>query len=114
MKIYYDEANKSWWHEQTGLQLTFGVNKAAIPFQHGKVTSDVISFDVEVFQNHEVVTIGILTTQNSKNEFGIGGNLSLFRSLHVYLLKHGIFSFIFTTEDVLNQTNCGYIYCSQL
>jgi hypothetical protein len=114
MKIYYDESNTSWWHKKAELRLTFGINQEHIPFQHNTATSDSISFDVTPFQNHEIITVGILTTQNLKNECGLGGNLPLFRSLHLYLLEHGIFSYVFTVEDVVKQTNLGYVYCSNL
>ena len=74
----------------------------------------MISFDLEPFSSyHQILTIGILTTQNSKNGIGISGNLSLFRSLQMYLLEHGIFSYVLTIEDVLNHENCGYIYSSK-
>jgi glutathione synthase/RimK-type ligase-like ATP-grasp enzyme len=112
MKIFYHEATKSWSHEQDGFVLTFGANQVNIPYHQNQLTSDVSSFEVEPFHSHEILTVGILTTVNSKNEIGIGGNLPLFQSLHLYLLKHGIFSYVFTTEDALNEQNSGYIYSS--
>jgi glutathione synthase/RimK-type ligase-like ATP-grasp enzyme len=114
MKLYYDESNNSWWHEETGVKLTFGVNQEPISFQRSKATSNAISFDVTPFQTHKIITVGILTTQNLKNECGISGNLPLFRSLHLYLLEHGIFSYVFTVEDAVKQENLGYVYCSKL
>lgn len=114
MKLYYDELNNSWWHEETGVKLTFGVNQEPISFQRSKATSNAISFDVTPFQTNKIITVGILTTQNLKNECGISGNLPLFRSLHLYLLEHGIFSYVFTVEDAVKQENLGYVYCSKL
>ena len=114
MKIYYHESDKSWWHEQAGLKLTFGINQKMIPFHRTKVPSDTLSLDLKLFHSQNIITIGILTTQNLKNECGIGGNLPLFRSLHLYLLEHGIYSYVFTVEDFLKQDNLGYIYCSEL
>ncbi len=113
MKIFYNESNKSWWHNQAGLEFTFGVNKIMIPYQNSKPTSEMISLELEPSHNHEIIAIGILTTQNSKNGIGISGNLSLFRSLQMYLLEQRILSYVLTIEDLLNQENCGYIYSNK-
>lgn len=114
MKIYYNELNQNWWHEHKGQKLTFGVNQTIIPYQYMEKTSDVINFHVIPFHPDEIVTIGILTTQHTKNSGEISGNLSLFRSLQMYLLEHGIFSYVLTIEDLLKQENCGYIYSNKL
>ena len=114
MKVYYNEFNKNWWHEQPGLELSFGANNTSIPFQNHDQTTDIIGFDLEPFHHNQILTIGILTNKNQKKFKEISGNLSLFRSLQIYLLEHGIFSYVLTIEDVLNQKNCGYIYSSKL
>lgn len=110
MKIYYQMSTNNWYHGEMDVKLTFGANNIEIPYQQSQLANDVISFDVDQINTQEILTIGILTTANSKNQHGLGGNLPLFQSLHEYLLKYGIFSYVFTTEDALNQTNCGYIY----
>lgn len=112
MKIYYNESNKNWWHEQKGQMLTFGIDNTIIPIEDiNDKTTDIVSFDIEPFHTQVVLTIGILT-KNSKKSGEISGNLSLFRSLHMYLLEHGILSYVITVEDLLKQENCGYIYSS--
>ena len=113
MKVYYNEFNQNWWHEQRGLTLTFGANNTIIPFEyHDRRLQMSVGFDIEPFHTNKVITVGILT-QNPKNNGEISGNLSLFRSLHMYLLEHGIFSYVLTGKDLLQQAKCGYIYSSK-
>lgn len=64
-------------------------------------------------KHQQDLTIGILTTANVKQQHRLRGNLPLFRSLHLYLAKHDIASYVFTVEDALDQTNTGYVYCTQ-
>ena len=91
MKIYYQTSTNNWYHEEMDVKLTFGANKIEIPYQQSRLANDVISFDVDQINTQEILTIGILTTANSKNQHGLGGNLPLFQSLHEYLLKHAYF-----------------------
>ena len=114
MKVYYNEFNKNWSHEQPELELSFGANNTIIPFQNHAHTTDIICLDLEPFHPNQILTIGILTNKNQKKFEEISGNLSLFRSLQTYLLEHGILSYVLTIEDVLNHENCGYIYSSKL
>lgn len=109
MNIFYESSTKSWWHDQPELPLTFGVNQIEIPYVQKEITSDSITFHLDLYNKHEIFTVGILTTANM-NELGFGGNLSLFRSLHLYLLKYGILSYVITAEDVLKQEGYGYIF----
>ncbi len=114
MKVYYNETTKGWWHEQAELTLTFGARNTIIPFEIHNKQTDVIDFDLKPFHAHHILLIGILTNRNPKRPEEICGNLPLFRSLHKYLLEHGIFSYVLTVEDLLQQTNCGYIYSPKL
>lgn len=114
MKVYYDETTKSWWHDLDGLTLTFGAKNIIIPFENQNKPADLIDFDLKPDHAHHILLIGILTNKNPKKNEEISGNLSLFRSLHLYLLEHGIFSCVLTVEDVLQQANCGYIYSKKL
>lgn len=113
MKVYYNELTNNWWHEQKGLKLKFGADNTAIPFEYNDKTTDVIGFDLKPFHTNQIATIGILTIKNSKHDSELSGNLSLFRSLHMYLLENGIFSYVLTVEDLLKQENSGYIYSNK-
>lgn len=114
MKVYYNETTKSWWHEQADATLTFGAKNTIIPFETYDKTNDIIDFDLKPFHAHHILLIGILTNKSPKKNEEICGNLPLFRSLHKYLLEHGILSYVLTVEDLLQQTNCGYIYSAKL
>jgi len=43
---------------------------------------------ITIFPGNRMLAVGILTVSNPKKESGLGGDLTLFRDLSLYLLKH--------------------------
>ncbi|WP_051405063.1 YheC/YheD family endospore coat-associated protein [Bacillus cihuensis] len=109
MKLYYDLTNQLWKHRSSGQKAYFGQDLREIPFSE-EVPLPSFSVQTKLEHGNRILTVGIMTCQNKKNDFGIAGNLPLFYDLHQELLKHGIFSFIFTAEDALTNTRRGLVY----
>ncbi len=109
MKLYYDLTNHLWSHCSFGQKAYFGQESSQIHFNE-EIPSPSFSIQSKLEHRNRILTVGIMTCQNKKNDFGIAGNLPLFYDLHQELLKHGIFSFIFTAEDALANTGLGLVY----
>ncbi|RFU64368.1 YheC/YheD family protein [Bacillus sp. V59.32b] len=114
MKIYYHSPSKSWYHRSKKQQLYIGGNRAEINYHKELQSETGHSFSIRTFGKSKGIAVGILTSRADKNDFGIGGNLPLFQDLHLYLAKHGIFSYVFTPEDVRNEEFYGFIFSSEL
>lgn len=91
-----------------------GGNRAEIKYRKQLQPETGYSFSIHRFGKSKAIAVGILTSRTDKNEIGIGGNLLLFQELHLYLAKHGIFSFVFTPDDSRNEDFEGYIFSSDL
>lgn len=106
MKLFYDSLEKEWYHTD-GMDISFGKNSKSIPVKF--TAADEPIFTADVFHSF-IPAIGIMSCRSPKNKEVISGNAALFQSLHRYLTRHNIFSFIFTAEDVLEGNWRGLVY----
>jgi len=106
MKLFYDSLEKEWFHTD-GMNISFGKSSNSIPVK--TVAADGPSFTADVFHSF-IPAIGIMSCRSPKNKEVVSGNSALFQSLHRYLTRHNIFSFIFTAEDVLEGNWRGLVY----
>ena len=109
MKLYYDLTNQLWSHCSSCQTAYFGQENVQIQFNE-EIPQQSFSLNTKLEHGNRILTVGIMTCQNKKNNLGITGNLPLFYDLHQELLKHGIFSFVFTAEDALANTGLGLVY----
>ncbi|MDQ0217632.1 hypothetical protein ELQ35_06160 [Peribacillus cavernae] len=114
MNIYYDSVFQTWYHTAKTKQLYIGGKQTEIAYCEQARTMPEHSFHIKKWRKSRGIAVGMLTCRTDKNEFGIGGNLSLFQELHLYLAKHGIFSYIFTLEDAKDEDFSGFIFSSEL
>ncbi|MFE4898107.1 YheC/YheD family endospore coat-associated protein [Peribacillus butanolivorans] len=110
MNIFYDIPTESWYHDQESMQLFAGAEKEEIHYKQNQNNQTLIP--ISIFPGSRMLVVGILTSLNPKKESGIGGNLTLFRDLSLYLLEHGILVFVFTVETFHSIPVKGFLFSS--
>lgn len=108
MNIFYDIPTESWYHDQESMQLFAGAEKEEIHYKQNQNNQTLIP--ISIFPGSRMLVVGILTSLNPKKESGIGGNLTLFQDLSLYLLEHGILVFVFTVETFHSIPVKGFLF----
>ncbi|CAH0221482.1 Endospore coat-associated protein YheD [Peribacillus sp. Bi96] len=111
MNIFYDIPSESWYHTQENVELFAGAAAEEIGYKKDHLNQTL--FPITVFPVARMLVVGILTSFNPKRESGLGGNLTLFRDLSLYLLKHGILTYAFTGNALHSEPLRGYVFSSE-
>ena len=111
MNIFYDVSSENWCHNQENIQLYAGASNEEIPFKEDHQQQKLVP--ITLFPGNRVLIVGILTSLDQKKESGIGGNLTLFQNLSLYLSNHGILGYVFTSESLLSDCMKGFIFDSE-
>ncbi|MFP3510747.1 YheC/YheD family protein [Peribacillus sp. SIMBA_075] len=110
MNIFYDIPSENWYHTEENAELFAGVAVEEISYKKDHLNQPLTP--ITVFPGNRMLVVGILTASNPKKESGLGGNLTLFRDLSSFLLKHGILTFAFTGNALHSETLRGYVFSS--
>ncbi|MEF2094962.1 YheC/YheD family protein [Bacillus sp. CFBP9009] len=110
MNIFYDIPTENWYHNQENAELFAGSAEEVISYNKEHTNQPLIP--ITIFLGNRMLAVGILTVSNSKKESGLGGNLTLFRDLSLYLLKHGILAYVFTEKALHSESMRGYVFSS--
>ncbi|MCK1992985.1 hypothetical protein GW626_05140 [Peribacillus muralis] len=110
MNIFYDSASETWCHDQKDAVLFAGAEEEELSYNNE--LSDQILCPITKFPGNRVLVVGILTSFNHKKEAGLGGNVSLFRDLSLYLFQHGILAYAFTGKALTSGSMKGYVFSS--
>jgi hypothetical protein len=106
MKIYYDNQWLKWYQNSLEHPISLGANLHPVSFQ--EASSDHLSFNLRIKNNHAGPLIGIITGR--KKNGTLAGNGLLFKELQQKLISLDGISFIFTLEDVHDDYINGFIY----
>ncbi|MFJ8069244.1 YheC/YheD family protein [Peribacillus sp. NPDC096447] len=110
MNIFYDIPTENWYHNQENAELFAGSAEEVISYNKEHTNQPLIP--ITIFPGNRMLAVGILTVSNPKKESGLGGNLTLFRDLSLYLLKHGILAYVFTEKALHSESMRGYVFSS--
>ncbi|WP_350301667.1 YheC/YheD family protein [Peribacillus frigoritolerans] len=110
MNIFYDIPTENWYHNQENAELFAGSTEEVISYNKEHTNQPLIP--ITIFPGNRMLAVGILTVSNPKKESGLGGNLTLFRDLSLYLLKHGILAYVFTGNALHSESMRGYVFSS--
>ncbi|MFY0779821.1 YheC/YheD family protein [Peribacillus simplex] len=110
MNIFYDICTENWHHTHENADLFAGSAKEEISYKKDHSNHPLIP--ITIFPGNRMLVVGILTVSNPKKESGLGGNLTLFRDLSLYLLKHGILTYAFTGNALHSESLRGYVFSS--
>ncbi|MGE6377573.1 YheC/YheD family protein [Peribacillus muralis] len=110
MNIFYDSTSEAWCLDQKDAVLFAGADEEEISYK--QALSGHILYPITEFPGRRVLVVGILTSFNPKKETGLGGNLSLFRDLSLYLFQHGILTYAFTGKALTSGSMIGYVFSS--
>ncbi|GAB6258358.1 YheC/YheD family protein [Peribacillus frigoritolerans] len=110
MNIFYDIPTENWYHIQENAELFAGSAEEVISYNKDHTNQPL--FPITIFPGNRMLAVGILTVSNPKKESGLGGNLTLFRDLSLYLLKHGILAYVFTEKALHSESMRGYVFSS--
>ncbi|CAH0246180.1 YheC/YheD family protein [Peribacillus sp. Bi134] len=110
MNIFYDIPTENWYHNQENAELFAGSAEEVISYNKDHTNQPLIP--ITIFPGNRMLAVGILTVSNPKKESGLGGNLTLFRDLSLYLLKHGILAYVFTEKALHSESMRGYVFSS--
>ncbi|TKH06205.1 hypothetical protein FC682_05200 [Peribacillus simplex] len=110
MNIFYDIPTENWYHIQENAELFAGSAEQVISYNKDHTNQPLIP--ITIFPGNRMLAVGILTVSNPKKESGLGGNLTLFRDLSLYLLKHGILAYVFTEKALHSESMRGHVFSS--
>lgn len=110
MNIFYDSPTENWYHNHENAELFAGSAKEEISYKKDHSNQPLIP--ITIYPGNRMLAVGILTVSNPKKESGLGGNLTLFRDLSLYLLKHGILAYVFTGNALHPDSLRGYVFSS--
>ena len=110
MNIFYDIPTENWYHTHENAELFAGSAEEEISYKKDHSNQPLIP--ITIFPGNRMLAVGILTVSNPKKESGLGGNLTLFRDLSLYLLKHGILAYVFTGNALHSESMKGYLFSS--
>lgn len=110
MNIFYDIPTENWYHNHENAELFAGSAEEEIRYKKDHSNQPLIP--ITIFPGNRMLAVGILTVSNPKKESGLGGNLTLFRDLSLYLLKHGILAYVFTGNALHPDSLRGYVFSS--
>ncbi|MBU8768008.1 YheC/YheD family endospore coat-associated protein [Cytobacillus oceanisediminis] len=108
MKIYYDWASRTWF---SSTSCTLGRDPHPLSTIGPKAEQNLISFSLSMQNDNAGPVIGILTGKGKDQS--IAGNGPLFKALQKNILQHNGVSFVFTAEDLEENSVNGYIYFPQ-
>lgn len=105
MKVYYDRASRTWFGSSS---CTLGSNHQPLSIISPQAARDSLSFSLSLRNGNAGPVIGILTGKGKDD--AIAGNGPLFKALQKSILqKYGV-SYVFTPEDLKDDSVNGYIY----
>lgn len=105
MKIYYDWANRTWFSRSS---CTLGSNHQPLIIISPQAERDSLPFSLSLQDGNAGPVIGILTGKGKDQS--IAGNGPLFKALQQSILQKCGLSYVFTPEDLKENSVNGYIY----
>ncbi|KON89557.1 hypothetical protein AF332_23855 [Sporosarcina globispora] len=107
MKIYYDWASRRWFSSNCSL----GSNQLPLSLINLQGDRNSICFPLSMQKDNAGPVIGIMTGKGKGQS--IAGNGSLFRALQKNILQKNGVSYVFTADDLNEDSVNGYIYMPQ-
>jgi hypothetical protein len=105
MRVFYDWSSKEWF-SHTGA--TLGSNLLPLKSSDPETEQRSLSFSLTSNNHNAGPVIGILTGKGRDNT--LAGNGPLFKALQKEILQNKGISFVFTSEDIKENSVSGYIY----
>lgn len=105
MRVFYDWASKEWFSHSGA---TLGCNLLPLKSSDRETEQRPLSFTLSSNHHNAGPVIGILTGKGKDNT--LAGNGPLFKALQKEILQNKGVSFVFTAEDIEENSVSGYIY----